>query len=309
MMLDLLGNAQLWASTLTLAIPIAYAALGGVFSERAGILNIALEGEMLIGAFVAVAVSAWTHDVWVGLAAAAAAAALTAALLGWAAVYLRADHIIAGLAVNVLATGLTGFFFNTIYGPMGTPTTTPTVPLWKIPLLDRVPFLGQVLGTHEALVYVFFAILIASNWLMFQTPLGLRWRAVGEFPRAADAAGVAVLRVKFWAVVAAGAVAGIGGADLSVGILNSFSPDMVAGRGFIALAAVIFGAWYPWGGFWASALFGFATALSFQLQGVVGLSKNLLLMLPYAVTVMALAGLVGRTSPPAADGQPYDPGR
>lgn len=308
-MLDLLANPQLWTSTLVLAVPIAFAALGGVFSERAGVVNIALEGKMLIGAFTAVAISAVTGNVWLGLLAALAAAALTAAALAWATVYLRADHIICGLAINILAIGITGFLFNTIYGPLGTPTSTPPVPTWTLPGLNAIPFLGEVLGNHQALVYLFFAILAAANWVMFRTPLGLRWRAVGEYPRAADAAGVPVLRVKFWAVVAAGAVAGLGGADLSVGILNSFSPDMVAGRGYIALAAVIFGGWRPWGAFWASVLFGFTTALSFQLQGVSRISKDLLLILPYAATVLVLAGVVGRTTPPASDGLPYDPER
>jgi simple sugar transport system permease protein len=132
---------------------------------------------------------------------------------------------------------------------------------------------------------------------------------VGEYPRAADAAGVPVLRVKFWAVVAAGVVAGMGGADLSIGILNSFSPNMTTGRGFIALAAVIFGAWRPWGSFAAALLFGFATSLSFQLQGSAAISRSIVLMLPYVVTILALAGFVGRTTAPAADGQPYDPER
>jgi len=308
-MLDLLANPQLWASTLVLAIPIAFAALGGVFSERAGVVNIALEGTMAVGAFTAVAISALSGNVWLGLLAAAAAAALSAAALAWATVYLRADHIIAGLAINILAIGITGFLFNVIYGPLGTPTTTPLLPTWRIAGIASIPFLGPIIGAHQALVYLFFVILAVSNWMLFRTPVGLRWRAVGEYPMAADAAGVSVLRVKFFAVVAGGAVAGLGGADLSVGILNSFSPDMVAGRGFIALAAVIFGAWRPWGAFWASILFGFATALSFQLQGVSTVSKDILLILPYAATVLVLAGVVGRTTPPAADGLPYDPGR
>ncbi len=307
--MEVFTNPQLWASALDLAIPIAFAALGGVFSERAGIVNIALEGKMLIGAFVAVAFSALFHNPWIGLLAAMAAAALMAALFAWATVFLRADHIIAGLAIDILALGLTGFLFNSIYGLLGTPSDTPSLPVWNVPLLRDIPFVGAVLAHHEALVYLFFAVLVVSSWVLFRTPLGLRWRSVGEYPKAADAAGVRVRRVKFWAVVAAGAVAGLGGADLSIGILNSFSPNMTSGRGYIALAAVIFGNWRPWGSFWASLLFGFATSLSFQLQGVVTVPKNLILMLPYAVTILAIAGLVGKTTPPAADGQPYDPER
>ncbi len=307
--MNVLLNPELWSSALTLAIPIAFAALGGVFSERAGVVNIALEGKMLIGAFTAVAFASLFHSAWIGLLAAILAGALTAMLFAWATVYLRADHIIAGLAIDILAAGLTGFLFNSIYGQMGTPSDTPSLPIWHVPLLRDIPVLGPVLGHHEALVYLFFLVLGVSNWVLFRTPIGLRWRAVGEYPRAADAAGVPVLRVKFWAVVAAGAVAGLGGADLSIGILNSFSPGMTTGRGFIALAAVIFGAWRPWGSFLAALLFGFATSLSFQLQGTAAISKNILLMLPYIVTILALTGFVGRTTPPAADGQPYDPER
>jgi general nucleoside transport system permease protein len=306
---NVLLNPELWSSALTLAIPIAFAALGGVFSERAGVVNIALEGKMLIGAFTAVAFASLFHSAWIGLLAAMVAGALAAMLFAWATVYLRADHIIAGLAIDILAAGLTGFLFNSIYGQMGTPSDTPSLPIWNVPLLSSVPVLGPILGHHEALVYLFFVVILIANWVLFRTPVGLRWRAVGEYPRAADAAGVPVLRVKFWAVVAAGVVAGMGGADLSIGILNSFSPNMTTGRGFIALAAVIFGAWRPWGSFAAALLFGFATSLSFQLQGSAAISRSIVLMLPYVVTILALAGFVGRTTAPAADGQPYDPER
>lgn len=307
--MNVLLNPELWSSALTLAIPIAFAALGGVFSERSGVVNIALEGKMLIGAFTAVAFAALFHSAWIGLLAAMVAGGLTAMLFAWATVYLRADHIIAGLAIDILAAGLTGFLFNSIYGQMGTPSDTPSLPIWHVPVLRSIPVLGPILGHHEALVYLFFLVLVVANWVLFRTPIGLRWRAVGEYPRAADAAGVPVLRVKFWAVVAAGVMAGLGGADLSIGILNSFSPNMTTGRGFIALAAVIFGAWRPWGSFGAALLFGFATSLSFQLQGSASISKNIVLMLPYVVTILALAGFVGRTTAPAADGQPYDPER
>jgi ABC-type uncharacterized transport system permease subunit len=306
---EILLNPQLWSSTLTLAVPLGFAALGGVFSERAGVVNVALEGMMAIAAFVAVAFSALTNNPWLGLLAAMVTGALVAALFAWAVVYLRSDHIVTGLAVNILASGTAAFLFNVIYGPQGTPSNTPMMPTWTLPGIDRIPFIGGVLGHHQALDYLFFPVLIISAWVLFRTPLGLRWRAVGESPRAADAAGVPVLRVKFWAVVAAGVVCGLGGADLSIGILNSYSPGMVAGRGFIALAAVIFGNWLPYRSFLAALLFGFATALAFQLESSLTIAKNLILMLPYLATIVALTGFVGRTRPPAADGEPYDPGR
>jgi len=302
-------DPELWSSTITLTIPIAFAALGGVISERAGVINIALEGKMLIGAFAAVAVDAGTGSVWLGVLAALVAGALTGALHGWATVYLRANHFIAGMAITILAAGITGFLFNSIYGPTGTPGTTASIPVVHIPLVKDIPFVGKIVSGHQVLVYAFFAFAVLVQFALFRTPIGLRLRSVGEFPKAADSAGVRVLLLKFGAVCAAGALAGLGGADISIGILNRFNPDMVAGRGYIALAAMIFGAWKPWGSFGASLLFGFASALSFQLQGVSNLSRNILLMLPYAMTILALAGIVGRTTPPAADGELYDPGR
>lgn len=307
--MGILIDPELWSSTISLTIPIAFAALGGVIAERAGVINIALEGKMLIGAFAAVAVDVATGSVWLGLIAAMVAGGLAGALHGWATVYLRANHFIAGMAVNILASGITGFLFNSIYGPTGTPGNTASIPTLHIPLIDGIPFLGHVVSGHQVLVYLFFACIILVQFVLFRTPTGLRLRSVGEFPKAADSAGVRVLRLKLGAVTAAGVLAGLGGADISIGILNSFNPNMVAGRGYIALAAMIFGAWRPWGSFGASLLFGFATALSFQLQGVSNFSRNILLMLPYAITILALAGLVGRTTAPAADGELYDPGR
>ncbi|MEE2717249.1 MAG: ABC transporter permease [SAR324 cluster bacterium] len=307
--MSLLLEPSLWSTTVVLGIPIAYAALAGVLSERAGVVNIALEGKMLVGAFAGVAAAAVTHNPWLGVLAAFVAGAALAALFGWATVYLRADHIIAGMAINLLALGLTGFLFEIVYGPLGTPSNTPTVPIWTVPGLSEIPWFGEVLGRHQALVFLFVPLALAIGWMLFRTPLGLRWRAVGEFPRAADAAGVGVLRLKFGAVLLAGGIAGLGGADVSIGILNAFSPNMTAGRGYIALAAVIFSGWRPGRAFGAALLFGFATALSYQLQGASPFPKNLLLMLPYVVTLLALAGLVGRTSPPAAIGEHYDPGR
>ncbi len=307
--MEVLANPNTWSTTLILAIPIAYAALGGILSERAGVINIALEGKMLIGAFAGVAVSAMTKNPWMGLLAAMAAGGVTAAFFAWAAVYLRANHIIAGMAVNILAAGLTGFLFEIVYGPTGTPPDTPTLPIVSLPLLSELGFFDEVIGRNQALVFLFFPIAMLTSYFLFRTPHGLRWRAVGEFPKAADSAGVPVLRYKFWAVVIAGVMAGMGGADVSIGILNAFSPNMTAGRGYIALAAVIFSGWRPWRAFGASLLFGFATALSYQLQGVSDFPKNFLLMLPYAATILALTGLVGKTQPPAAIGETYDPGR
>lgn len=303
------ADPSLWSATLILAVPIAYAALAGIVSERAGIVNIALEGKMLVGAFFAVAVSGWTHNPWLGVAAAATAGMLLALPFAWAAVFKKTNHIIAGMALNIFAMGITGFLLETLYGPTGTPSDVPTLPIWKIPGFSELGFVGKILGEHQALVFLFFPMAAAVSWLLFKTPTGLRLRAAGEFPKAADAAGASVLRLKFTAAIMAGGIAGIAGADVSIGILNAFSPNMTAGRGYIALAAVIFSGWRPWRAFGASLLFGLSTAVSHHMQGSGAAHKALLLMLPYAAAIVALTGFIGRNDPPAALGETYDPGR
>lgn len=306
--MDVLLNPQLWASTLAMTVPLALPAIGGTFSERTGVVNIAMEGIMLIGAFFAVAFSYWTGSPWLGLLLALVMGALISAIFAWAAIRLSADQVVLGMAINIFAAGLTAFLLNTIFGYNGTPTKTPSLPSVTIPGLSKVPFLGVLVSDQSVLVYVMIVVVVAAHWFLFHTNLGLRMRSVGEHPLAADTAGLNVWRLRYTGVIIGGVLSALGGAYLSIGILHSFDVNMTNGRGYIALAAMIFGKWTPVGAFLASLLFGFATALQISLQGQ-GVSSNLLEMLPYALTILALAGLVGRSTPPAADGIPYNPRR
>ncbi len=306
--MSVLADPQLWASTLAMAVPLALPAIGGTFSERTGVVNIAMEGIMLIGAFFGVTFSYITHHAWFGLFAALLAGAIISWIFAWGAIRLSADQVVLGMAVNIFAAGLTAFLLNTVFGYNGTPPSTPRLPVVTIPGLSTIPFIGALFKGQSILVYAMLIIVALSHWFLFHTRLGLRMRAVGENPLAADTVGLNVWRLRYTGVVIGGVLSALGGAYLSIGVLNSFDVNMTNGRGYIALAAMIFGKWTPLGSFGAALLFGFATALGIALQGT-GISSNLLQMLPYALTILALAGLVGRSTPPAADGVPYNPHR
>lgn len=303
--MSVLTNPQLWFATLAMATPLALPALGGTFSERSGVVNIAMEGIMLIGAFFAVAFSYWTGSSWIGLICAMLMGGVISAVFAWAAIRLSADQVVLGMAVNIFAAGLTTFLLNTIFGLGGTPDATPRLPVVNWPWLAKIPFLGGIFNHQSVLVYIMLVIVIVSHWFLFYTRLGLRIRSVGENPLAADTAGLSVSRLRYTGVIIGGLLSALGGAYLSIGILHSFDVNMTNGRGYIALAAMIFGKWTPFGAFGAALLFGFATALGIALQGD-NVSSNLLGMLPYVLTILALAGLVGRSTPPAADGIPYE---
>jgi ABC-type uncharacterized transport system permease subunit len=220
-------------------------------------------------------------------------------------VHLRADQIISGFAVNFLALGLTGYLFIDIYGQEGTPTDIPSIPAVSLSFLDGIPFIGDIFGNLNLMIWIAL-ILIPLSWLvLFKTPLGLRIRAVGEHPRAADTVGIDVYRIRYGAVIASGMLAAAGGAFLSIGFVNSFNENMTAGRGFIALAAVIFGNWRPFGAAAACLLFGFSSALAQRLPEYSDSAAVLFQALPYVLTLIAVAGVIGRSIPPAADGRPY----
>lgn len=308
------ADPTLWAGGLSLTVPIALAAIGGTFCERGGVVNIAMEGLMEIGAFVAVVVAAATNNAWLGVAGAVVAGSLAATLIGWAALHLKADQVITGMAVNALFTGLTGaggltgFLLAAIYGANGTPTTTPQLPFWNnIPLLGSTSFLGQVLGGQSVLFYIFVVIFIVAQLVLFRTRWGLRLRSVGENPWAADALGLKVRALKWQGVLISGALSGLAGAYLSIGTLNLYNTDMVAGRGFIALAAVIVGGWTPLGATAIALLFGILTSLTYQVQATTALPQNLVLMAPYLLTIVVLAVAARRVRAPAADGAVFEP--
>jgi ABC-type uncharacterized transport system permease subunit len=309
----------LLGATLIYATPLTYGALGGLMSERSGVVNIALEGMMLMGAFFGIWGSVTTGS-WVGgLLIAMGVGGLTAFIYGIFAIHLRADQIVGGTAVNFLAAGITGYLFIQIYGPSGTPdlSSAESIPDVHLSFLEHVPWIGtfleQVFGQLNLMIWLVFALMFFLYWLVFKTSVGLRIRAVGEHPRAADTVGIDVYLTRYICVTVSGILAAMGGAFLSIGFTHSFNEGMTGGRGFIALAALIFGKWRPFGAFGAACLFGFSTALAFSIPSAYVDSSSSLLRsgalfqtLPYILTLVAVAGVIGRSVPPAADGRPYE---
>ena len=300
--------SALIAATLRAATPLTFAALGGIFSERSGVVNIGLEGMLLMGAFFgflgADKLDSWGWGIVCGLLAGAALAAVHAFI----SIHLRADQIISGFAVNFLALGITGYFFIEVYTDQGTPGDVPQIPSISIPGIKDIGFVGPAIGDMHLLIWVALAFVVISHLMLFRTPVGLRLRAVGEHPKAADTVGISVYAIRYGAVILSGALAGLGGVYLSNGITHSFNENLSAGRGFIALAAVIFGRWRPFGAFAACLLFGFTEALALRLPGAYGEDAawtTLFRALPYVVTLVVVAGVVGRSIPPAAVGRPY----
>jgi general nucleoside transport system permease protein len=291
--------SALLSATLVWATPLTFAAIGGMFSERSGVVNIGLEGMMLSGAFFAALGADKFGHWWMGLVTAAVAGAGFAAVHAFMAIQLRADQIVSGTAINFLALGVTGYFFIDIYGENGTPGDMPRIPDVNIDVL------GSVFGHLSLMIWVSFVLLIVAHITLFRTPIGLRIRSVGEHPRAADTVGISVYATRYAAVILSGVLAALGGAYLSIGYLGSFSENMTAGRGFIALAAVIFGNWRPFGAFAAALLFGGSTALSFRLAQPWGNASVLFQSLPYVLVLIAVTGVIARPIPPAAVGRPY----
>ena len=297
--------SALFASMLRFATPLIFAALGGMIAERSGVTNVGLEGMMLMGAFFGIMGADKLGSWWLGLAVGILSGGAMALIHAIWSVHFRADQIISGFAINFLALGLTGYLFIDIYGQEGTPTDIESIPNVRLAFLDDVPFVGDIFGNLNLMIWIAL-FLVPLSWLvLFKTPLGLRTRAVGEHPRAADTVGIDVYAVRYGAVVASGMLAAAGGAYLSIGFVNSFNENMTAGRGFIALAAVIFGNWRPFGAAAACLLFGFSSALAQRLPEYSGSAATLFQALPYVLTLIAVAGVIGRSIPPAAVGRPY----
>jgi len=294
-------------SSLLRAIPITLAALSGVMCERCGVVNIGIEGMMLAGAFLAALFGSITDSVWLGLVAAMVGGGLMAALLAVLAIRYKVNQIIAGTAINILSTGLTSYFSSRYlqkYAELNSPTTFSPIPL---PGLSKIPIIGPALFNHTVLVYLTLILVVVIQIMLFYTRWGLRTRAVGEHPRAADTLGVNVFRMRYANVTLGGLVAGLGGAYLVLSSVARFDELMTAGKGFIGMAAMIFGKWNPVGAFGSSLIFGFADSLQTKLAILaVPIPSQFLLMAPYLVTIIALAGVVGRSRPPAADGIPYE---
>jgi simple sugar transport system permease protein len=306
-----LDTAVVWsaliAAMLVNATPLTYAALGGLFSERSGVVNIGLEGMMLTGAFFGILGSDVTGSWVLGLLIAIAAGGLVALVYAFFAIHLRTDQIIGGTAINFLALGVTGYLFVDVYGTLGTPALRSSQRIPDLTISRSSGFFAQAFGQLNLMIWLSFAILAFTYLLVFRTPLGLRIRSVGEHPRAADAVGISVYKTRYAAVVLSGVLSAMGGAYLSIGFVHSFNENMTEGRGFIALAALIFGRWRPVGAFGAALLFGFSSALAQRLGTIPNWSSYAVLFqaLPYVLTLVAVAGVIGRSLAPAAVGRPY----
>jgi len=305
----LMGTPDLWHASLQYAALLLLPALGGVISERSGVVNIAMEGMMLTGAFFAVAVDLAAHNVWIAVLGAMLAGGLMALIHAVVSIRYRADQIVSGVAINIFAAGITVFLVNRIYGlsDVGQVPSSDALPNWHVPILADIPFLGRVFFQQNIMVYVALILLVAIQIFLFRTRLGLRVRSVGEHPQAADTAGINVYTLRYGAVVTSGLLSGLAGAFLSIGIANTFVPGMTDGRGYIALAAMIFGKWTPIGAFVATLIFGFGQAI-YDANSSIHVSQYLLSMTPYILTLVVLTAVVRRSSPPAADGIPYVPG-
>jgi simple sugar transport system permease protein len=319
--MDALGTAiAIFDSGVRLAVPLLFACLAGLWSERSGVVDIGLEGKMLVAAFAAAAAAHASGSAWVGLLAGILASIAFALVHGFAAISQRGNQIVSGVAINMLAVGLTALVGNAWYGqggrtpPLDGPERFQPVTLPFAEQVRDIPVLGRlyadVLSGHTLLVYVALAVTIVTAWVLARTRFGLRVRAVGENPAAVDTAGISVTALRYAAVVLAGVLCGFGGAYLSLAQAAGFLTQMTAGKGFIALAALIFAKWRAWPAFWTCLLFGLLDAVSIRLQGVEvpGFGQvpvQAIQALPYALTVILLAGFIGRAIPPKASGLPY----
>lgn len=311
-LLQVLASSNTWQNALQFAALLLLPALGGTISERSGVVNIAMEGMMLVGAYAGVAFAVSSDNVWVGLLAAIICGGLISLIHAVVSINFKADQVISGIAINIIALGLTNYllFVQTPNGA-GYPALAANLrlPNFSWGPLANLPFVGPVFFQQNFVFYIAILILVGIHFLLFRTNIGLRVRAVGEHPQAADTAGVNVRLVRYCCVVGSGLLSGLAGAFLSLGIGGIFITNMTDGRGFIALAAMIFGKYTPLGAAGACLVFGLGEALSYSapLQQA-GIDSNLIGMVPYVLTLIALVGFVGRTIAPAADGIPYEPG-
>jgi len=289
-------------ATLRQSTPITLGALSGIYCEKSGVINIAIEGMMLSGAYAGFMTNVFTGNLLLSILVAMGVGGLMGMLHALLSVTFMVDQIISGTVINILAVGLTGYLYQT-----GATTEGKLVPV-EIPFLSEIPIIGEVLFINGPITYAGILMVFVTAFIFFRTTWGLRTRAVGEHPSAADTVGINVHRMRYMNVIIGGMIAGLGGAFLTLEAVGSFERLITSGRGFIALAAMIFGKWNPFGAWGAALLFGFTNALQTQLQfsGALAIPHEFIGMLPYLLTVLVLAGFVGRARPPAASGQPYE---
>ncbi len=299
---DLVGLADL---SLRLSTPIVLGAMAGMLCEKTGVVNIAIEGMMLTAACIGFTASLYTNSIWIGLFFAILSGSVMAALHAFLSVSMITDQIVSGTAINILAIGLTGFIRRSFL-VNARHSRTAILPIISIPLLSKIPIIGPILFTNQPIVFLMLVLVILLTILFFRTRWGLRTRAIGEHPEAADTVGINVFRMKYMNVILGGAVAGLAGAWFSLETTGSFDDLMTNGKGFIALAAMIFGNWHPVGAFIGGLIFGFSDALQiiFQIKDIP-IPPQFLWMMPYVITMIVLAGVIGKSTPPAADGLPY----
>ena len=297
--------ASFLAATLLVSTPLTLAALGGVMSERSGVVNIALEGIMLTGAFIGFVVASWTHNLGLGVVAAVISGMAIATLHAVLAIEFLVDQIVSGTVINILAVGITGVYYRTFL-QNGTVAGPGTLPEWSVPVLSGLPVIGRIFFQQQFVTYAMLVLIVVVHLVLFHTVWGLRTRACGEHPLAADTAGISVRLIRYVNVIASGALGGLGGAYFTLQQVGIFIPNMTGGRGFIALAAMIFGRWTPVGAFAASLLFGGSETLAARLQEAgVKIPIQFVSMLPYVLTIIVVAGVMGRAIAPAAVGRPY----
>jgi len=302
---DVVTWSALFAAMLRFATPLLFGALGGIVSERSGVVNIGIEGMMLTGCYFGI-YGADIGGSWViGLLVAMVAGGVLALVHAVFSITLRADQIVGGVAINLLALGITGYLYVEHYGDQGTPDDVSRVPDVTLPLIKDIPFVGDAIGKTNLMTWLAILLVIVLAVFLFRTPQGLRLRSVGEHPRAAETVGLSVIRTRYLAVIASGVLAALGGAYLSIGFLGSFNQNLTAGRGYIALAVVICGRWRPGGALAFACLFGFSSAIAQRLPTFSESGAVLFQALPYVLTIIVVAGVIGRSRPPAAIGQPY----
>jgi len=309
-MLSITGIVALLAATLRMATPLIFTGLGGAFSENSGVVNVGLEGMMITGAFFAVFGTYATSNPLIGVLFGMIAGAAVALIHAFLSITLKADQVISGIAINLFSTAFASFMIIRIFKKGGQTDIIPSLS-YEIPkFIKDIPVIGDLLGQLNWFVILAIMLVFISNFILYKTVFGLRIRAVGEHPAAADTLGINVYKIRYICVIISGALAGLGGASLSIGIASLYKDGMVSGRGFIALAALIFGNWKPKGTMWACLLFGFADAFQMQAQAFGwSLPQEVYAMFPYVLTMLALAGFVGKTSAPAADGVAYEKGK